>query len=390
MKTNVKPICLIMALLSTGTYVIAQTLTPLVNFNGGNGAKSTGGILVASGSTLYGTAYGGGSSNFGTVFAVNASGSGFSNLYTFTGAIYNTNTHTYITTDGANPSGGLVLSSNMLFGTTYAGGSNDEGTVFAVNTNGGGYGILHNFLGGGDGSNPEGGLVLSGNTLYGTTFLGGTAGEGSIFRINTDGSDFTNIYSFSGGTNGSNPEAGLVVSGNTLYGTTYGAYFGQSSGYGTVFRVNTDGSSFSNVYTFTGGSDGANPEAGVLLSGSTLYGTASAGGDFFGTVFKVNINGGGFNSYSFNFSVGANPQAGLLLLGNTLYGTAANGGSSGLGHGVPNQHRRQRLHQYLRIHRRRRRRQSGGWAAVIGQHAVWDDAGPTTLRRGLRDGVRVG
>jgi uncharacterized repeat protein (TIGR03803 family) len=203
--------------------------------------------------------------------------------------------------------------------------------VFAVNTNGGGFANVYSFQGGGDGADPEAGLALMSNTLFGTTFIGGEYGEGSVFRVNTDGTAFTNIYSFSGGANGSNPEAGLVLSGNTLYGTTYGPYYG-GAGYGTVFSVNTDGSSFSNVYSFTGGGDGAYPEAGLALAGGTLYGTASGGGSFGnGTVFGVNTNGGGFHSCLFNYSDGANPQAGLLLLGSTLYGTTTNGGSNGWG-----------------------------------------------------------
>lgn len=331
MKTNVKPFRLIMALLSLGTCATAQTFTVLVNFSGGDGANPGANPqagLVASGGTLYGTTYAGGSPNFGTVFSVNTNGNDFTNLYSFNGATYDTNTETYVPADGANPSGELVLSGNMLYGTTSAGGSSNEGTVFAINTNGGGYAILYSFSGGSDGADPEAGLVLMSNTLYGTTFIGGLSGEGAVFRVNTVGAAFTNIYSFSGGANGSNPEAGLVLSGNTLYGTTYA---GGSSGYGTVFRVNTDGSSPSNVYSFTGSSDGANPEAGLLLSGGTLYGTASGGGNFLGTVFKVNTNGGGFSSYAFNGASGANPQAGLVLLGNTLYGTAPNGGNPGWG-----------------------------------------------------------
>jgi uncharacterized repeat protein (TIGR03803 family) len=331
MKTKVKSFCLILTLLSLATRLMGQTLTNLVTFNDGDGASPQAG-LVLSGGTLYGTAYAGGSSNFGTVFSVNTNGNNFTNLYSFNGAIYNTNTSSYITTDGANPQGTLVLSGNMLYGTTYAGGSSDAGTVFTINTNGSNYAIVHSFTGGGNGANPEAGLVLSGNTLYGTTFLGGATGNGSIFRVNTDGGDFTNIYSLRGGTNGANPEAGLVLSGNTLYGTTFGPYFDQSSSfYGTVFSVNTSGGSFSNVYSFTGGNDGAYPEAGLVLSGSTLCGTASGGGDFGnGTVFEVSTNGSGFSSYLF-YTNGANPQAGLLWLGNTLYGTAANGGSQGWG-----------------------------------------------------------
>lgn len=319
MKTNVNPFRFIMALLSLGTCATAQTLTTLVNFNGSDGANPQAG-LVASGGTLYGTTYAGGGSNAGTVFAINANGNGFTNVYSFTGS-----------NDGRGPLAGLVLSGNMLYGTTEQGGASRYGTVFAVNTNGSGFTNIYSFNSGGDGADPEAGLVLSGNTLYGTTFIGGQSGEGSVFRVNTDGTAFTNIYSFKGGANGSNPEAGLVLSGNTLYGTTYGPYYG-GTGYGTVFRVNTDGSSFSNVYSFTGESDGANPEAGLVLAGGTLYGTASGGGYFDnGTVFSVNTNGSGFRSCVFDYTDGANPQAGLLLLGSTLYGTTTNGGADGYG-----------------------------------------------------------
>ena len=319
MKTNVKPFRFILALLSLGTCATAQTLTTLVTFNGSDGANPQAG-LVASGGTLYGTTYAGGSSNAGTVFAINANGSSFSNVYSFTGG-----------NDGHGPQAGFILSGNMLYGTTELGGASGFGTVFAVNTNGSGFTNVYSFNGGSDGAEPEAGLVLMSNTLYGTTFFGGQFGEGSVFRVNTNGAAFTNIYSFSGGTNGSNPEAGLVLSGNTLYGTTYGPFYG-GTGYGTVFRVNTDGSSFSNVYSFTDSTDGANPEAGLVLAGGTLYGTAFGGGYFGnGTLFSVNTNGSGFRSCLFNYTDGANPQAGLLLSGNTLYGTTTNGGTDGYG-----------------------------------------------------------
>jgi len=319
MKTNVHPFRFIMALLSFGTCATAQTLTTLVNFNGSDGANPQAG-LAASGGTLYGTTYAGGGSSAGTVFAINANGGSFSNVYSFTGG-----------NDGRGPQGGLVLSGNMLYGTTELGGAG-YGTVFAVNTNGSGFTNIYSFNGGGDGADPVAGLALMSNTLFGTTFIGGMSGEGSVFRVNTDGTAFTNIYSFSGGTNGSNPEAGLVLSGNTLYGTTYGPYSG-GTGYGTVFSVNADGSGFSNVYSFTGGSDGANPEAGLVLAGGVLYGTAFGGGYYEnGTVFSVNTNGSGFRSYLVGYTDGdSNPEAGLLLLGNTLYGTTFNGGSNGWG-----------------------------------------------------------
>src|SRR6266850_1256950 len=147
-----------------------------------------------------------------------------------------------------------------------------------------------------DGADPYAGLILSGNTLYGTAPYGGSAGYGAVFKVNSDGTGFTNLYSFAGFTNGgAYPYAGLILSGNTLYGA---AESGGNSGYGMVFKINTDGTSFTNLYIFTGGSDGGNPYGGLILLGDTLYGTASAAGNGFygGTVYKVSTNGTGFTA----------------------------------------------------------------------------------------------
>ena len=227
---------------------------------------------------------------------------------------------------------GLILSGNTLYGTASAGGTSGGGTVFRVNTDGTAFTNLYTFTGGGDGGNPYAGLVLSGNTLYGTASAGGTSGWGTVFSVNTDGTGFTTLHGFTGGSGGGNPHGGLVLSGNTLYGTA--SNFG-ITGNGTVFRVNTDGTGFTNLYTFTGGSDGANPLAGLILSGDTLYGTAYEGGGppLAGTVFSVNTNGTGFTVlHSFtSFNDGGRPCAGLVLSSNTLYGTTQGGGSSGSG-----------------------------------------------------------
>jgi uncharacterized repeat protein (TIGR03803 family) len=115
---------------------------------------------------------------------------------------------------------------------------------------------------------PQAGLVLSGNTLYGTARNGGKGG-GTVFAINTNGIGFTNLHSFSGGSDGQNPYADLILSGNTLYGTTQ---YGGSSGKGTVFAVKTDGTGFTNLHNFAAlnnstNSEGANPHAGLILWG---------------------------------------------------------------------------------------------------------------------------
>src|SRR5215471_12491148 len=136
--------------------------------------------------------------------------------------------------DGANPNGGLILSNNTLYGTAAAGDSSGVGTVFAFNTDGTGFTNLHSFTGGSDGANPIGGLILSGNTLYGTAYSGGSWASGTVFAVNTDGTGFTNLHSFTGGSDGANPIGGLILSSNTLYGATRN---GGSSGNGTAFSL---------------------------------------------------------------------------------------------------------------------------------------------------------
>jgi uncharacterized repeat protein (TIGR03803 family) len=322
--------------------------TNLHDFTGGtDGAQPFTG-LAFSGNTLYGTTRQGGAASNGKLFTINLDGSGFTPIYSFTASIFNVNNFTSTNADGAMPLGSLIVSGSTLYGTANGGGIFGQGTVFAVNTNGTtGFTNLHNFASvsgpsatNSEGANPEGALVLAGGRLYGTTFHGGSSGNGTVFALNANGTGFTNLHSFAG-TDGAHPEAGLVLVSNRLYGTTA---FG---GYGTLFALNTDGSGFTNLHFFTAlsqgtNSDGAMPTSALLASGNTLYGTANGGGtNGDGTVFSINLDGTGFTAI-YNFSAldtntfttnsdGSNPYAGLILSGNTLYGTAQNGGSSGDG-----------------------------------------------------------
>jgi uncharacterized repeat protein (TIGR03803 family) len=178
----------------------------------------------------------------------------------------------------------LILSGSTLYGTG-GGGAFGDGSVFAVNTNGSGFTNLVSF----DNYNgyaPVSSLILSGNTLYGTTEQGGTYGDGEVFAVNTNSTGFTNLYSF-GKTagDGDSPEASLILSGNTLYGTTYG---GGTKNFGNVFAINTNSLGFTNLYRFTDGADGADIATGLILSGNTVYGTANRGGtNNYGTIFSL-------------------------------------------------------------------------------------------------------
>lgn len=341
----------ILAVFGVDRQSAAQMLTTLHSFtNSPDGAFPQYDNLILSGSTLYGTASQGGNAGNGTVFAINTDGTGFTNLYNFTASTYDNNTGRQTNSDGSGPVAGLILSGNNLYGTAVYGGTYAEGSVFAVSTDGTVFTNLHSFVGyPEEGANPYGGLVLSGNTLFGTTGEGGTNGEGTVFAVNTDGTGFTNLYQFlsnnynsmtGGSTNGSgaNPIGGLVLSGNTLYGTTE---YGGISGWGAVFAINKDGTDFTNLHSFDY-SDGGYPYAGLVLSGNTLYGTANQGGlDNKGTVFAMDITGTNFAIlHSFTngpsgsageYPGGIYPAAGLIVSGNTLYGTASGGGSHNSG-----------------------------------------------------------
>jgi uncharacterized repeat protein (TIGR03803 family) len=204
-----------------------------------------------------------------------------------------------------------------------------------------------------DGTSPEAGLALSGNTLYGTAASSGAFGNGTIFAITTDGSGFTNLHSFTAlsiyGTNGDGayPYGGLVSSGEAIYGT---AYLGGSGGQGTIFKINSDGTGFTNLYDFpptlgpypATNSSGANPRTDLLLNGNKLYGTATGGGTGgSGTVFALNTDGSGFtNLHQFTVTItpnpatnsdGAFPRCPLILQENILYGNTSAGGRFGNG-----------------------------------------------------------
>ncbi|HEY3853021.1 MAG TPA: choice-of-anchor tandem repeat GloVer-containing protein [Verrucomicrobiae bacterium] len=111
-----------------------------------------------------------------------------------------------------------------------------------------------------DGVSPVAGLVQgSDGNFYGTTQGGGTYSQGTVYRVNSAG-NLTNLYSFTGGNDGAYPQAGLVQGGDgDFYGTTYS---GGNVGVGTVFRITTGGS-LSNLWSFTSGTDGANPQGGA-------------------------------------------------------------------------------------------------------------------------------
>jgi uncharacterized repeat protein (TIGR03803 family) len=301
--------------------------TVLWGFTGGaDGATPVTGLRLV-GSDLYGTASAGGPPGRGTVFAVSTTGTLVA-TYSFTGGA-----------DGASPFASLTSHEGAFYGTTNAGGDStcQCGSVFKVTKVGTHFTetTLHDFTStGGDGNVPFGGVVFdAAGNMYGTTSSGGAYGKGTVFKIDTTNTE-TVLYSFTGiGADGSTPYGTLTLgtSGN-LYGTTA---YGGTSGYGTVFTINDGTLAESTLYSFTNGSDGGKPlTVKLLLSGTTLYGTTSSGGaSGNGTVFMVTTKGTETVLYSFtNGTDGSNPWAGVIrdTAGN-LYGAASSGGANGWG-----------------------------------------------------------
>ena len=239
-----------------------------------------------------------------------------------------TTLHSFNYADGSSPLAGLFLGSDSNFyGTTYSGGSAGSGTVFRI-TSGGSLTSLHSFTGT-DGGFPFGALVQAGDgDFYGTTAFGGTSGYGTLFRM-TPGGSLTNLHTF-GYSDGAYPLGALAVgSDSNLYGTTE---VGGPNYNGTVFRITTAG----NVTVLHSFSyyDGAIPVSGLVLGNDgDFYGTTYLGGTGgSGTVFRISSTGNIATLHAFSGPDGANPFASLIQGSDgNFYGMTSSGGAYGYG-----------------------------------------------------------
>jgi uncharacterized repeat protein (TIGR03803 family) len=254
-------------------------------------------------------------------------------------------------TDGADPQGAALIQTidGDLYGTTSNGGANQQGTIFKIAPDGT-LTTLYSFCsqsGCSDGANPFATLLQGADgDFYGTTYEGGAAGYGTVFKI-TPSDTLTTLYSFcslSDCTDGANPQSGLVQANNgDLYGTTLqgGANDVCGVGCGTVFKITPSGV-LTTLYRFctqSGCADGEYPHAGLVQTANgDLYGTTAAGGNDYdaGTVFKITPSGTLTTLYSFCAQSGcvdgSDPVAGLILAANGgFYGTTEQGGANDLG-----------------------------------------------------------
>jgi uncharacterized repeat protein (TIGR03803 family) len=244
-------------------------------------------------------------------------------------------------TDANTPRASLVEVNGILYGTTQFGGkyggSYGGGTVFRISLNGSSERVVHSFGYGSDGCQPTSALIELNGTLYGTTSGGGSydsagtsSGYGGIaFSMSQTGREHI-LHSFGYGSDGSTPNAAVMVVKGMTYGTTEGG--GDKGNYhpgGTVFSLATDRSE-SVMHSFGKVSDGSSPESSLIYVNGTLYGTTLFGGKYgMGTVFSVSMAGSERILHSFKGLDGGFPSASLLYVNGKLYGTAGGGKRNG-------------------------------------------------------------
>ena len=276
--------------------------------------------VIGFGNRLYGTTPTH-SSGAGTIFALNTDGSGFTVLKAFSGGV-----------DGGGPYAPLIASGETLYGTVSSGGTSFRGAVFAIKTNGTGFNLLHSFVTtsgplstNAEGAGPEAGLILSGDTLYGVARYGGNFGAGTVFSLKTNGTSFTTLHHFpelleASETNGqgAKPVSSLVITGDTLFGV---AISGGNLGYGTVFTLKTNGTGFGTLRHFNG-TDGLFPRA-LMMSANKLYGSTTD------SLFAMNTDGTGFtNLASFAAPGRGSPEGSIIMSGDRIYGATYRGGTA--------------------------------------------------------------
>ena len=248
---------------------------------GGDGRVPMAPLVEGSDGALYGSTTFGGGAAAGTLFTISKTGSGYTILHRFTNSA-----------SGSNVTARLFEGADgRLYGTAVFAGPQGGGTVFALSKTGSGFTLLHSFVGTGVTlRNPRGALTQgSDGTLYGTTTAGGSNGFGGVFKLQTNGTGFQVLHEFSStGGDGRAPEAGVTFgTDGMLYGVTR---FGGGAINGSIYRLNTNGTGYEKLRAFTGtNGDGGNPIAGFIRGADgALYGTTSAGGGLgFGTLYRI-------------------------------------------------------------------------------------------------------
>jgi uncharacterized repeat protein (TIGR03803 family) len=270
---------------------------------------------------IYGTTHFGGTTNFGTIFTIDLESGAYKRVHSFAKKSGDE--------DGKNPMAGLVAVGDDLYGTTQYGGKYDNGSIYRL-TPAGKERVIYSFGGSPDGKAPIASLTPIGPLLYGTTAAGGTDGYGTVFEVSLHGTEKV-LYSFQGGDDGLSPNSSLMMVNNVLYGT---AGFAGAHNAGTVFAITRKGM-LRVIHAFGASGDGTSPAGGLTYVSGTLYGTTQTGGAYGeGTVYSVSPTHPFKTSIVYSFqggTDGANPLGNLAVTTTgDLYGVTYVGGGIGI------------------------------------------------------------
>jgi uncharacterized repeat protein (TIGR03803 family) len=209
---------------------------------------------------------------------------------------------------------------NKLYGMTASGGASGDGLIFSIDTNGADYTIVFSFNTA-DGATPYGSLLFAGNKLYGMTYYGGSGTEGVVFSIDTDGVNFTDLLNFNN-VNGELPDGSLIFSGNSLYGMTGE---GGANRVGLIFSIDTDGADFTDMFNFNS-TPGDFPTGSLTYESGVLYGMTQQGGTYDdGVIFRLKDTNISTSSSKLASNVGAtrfypNPNNGIFTIQSSVIG----------------------------------------------------------------------
>ncbi len=277
------------------------------------------GSLIETGGKFYGTTSGGGSFTFGVIFEYNLATSVFTVLYDFGTSVG----------DGTSPEGSLVLLGGKFYGMTYGGGSFGFGTIFEYDPGSDTHTVIHSFDDTNNGSNPLGSLIVSGQTLCGVTSSGGTFYSGVLFEFNLLAASINVLYNFDDDI----PSGSLIAYSGKFYGMTLA---GGTNFEGSIFEYAPSTDIYSELFSFDNDVYGSYPFGSLVESGGKLYGMTNGGGsNFSGVLFEYTLSNSNYNIlHQFDPVIiggGASPFGSPIVSDGKLYGLTSSGGTAGFG-----------------------------------------------------------
>jgi uncharacterized repeat protein (TIGR03803 family) len=288
-------------------------------FNDTNGDSPSGGVVFDSNGNLYGTTYGGGANGDGTVFEIVAGSNTITTLASFNGI------------DGSHPVGNVVLdAAGDLFTATSLGGSpsgNQDGTVVEIVKGSGAITVLGVFNGP-NGNQSFGNLARDGEgNIFGTTVGGGPGNAGVVFEI-PNGKNTVQTFATFNSVGLSGPVGVIVDATGNLFGTTGG---GGTVQQGTLYEIAAGTNSITVLASFNSPFGYASPsDTPVMDSAGDFFGAVTGSGNEYGYLYELPKESSTITYLgAFTPANGGYPEGLIIDSSGNLYGTSGSGGTSG-------------------------------------------------------------